>query len=166
MTCRNSAFVEVDEDRKMDEVVEVEFAGIAGGGVDEEDGSSTWRPLCSLPGHQTLQRQQILLAVSYLAFPASPNLFLRFSAMFCTLACLIPVQINDFCQVQELCRLWYPHWLSYLALPCYLTIIAQRDVSALARARAHLYVLYFCLNPFACAQEYPLTLSPFMFFSF
>jgi hypothetical protein len=62
MTHRNSAFVEVDEDRKTDEGVEVEFAEIAGGGVDEEDGSSTWRPLCSLPGHQTLQWQQILLA--------------------------------------------------------------------------------------------------------
>jgi hypothetical protein len=93
--------------------------------------------------------------------------------MFCTLARLIPVQINDFCQAQELCRLWYPHWLSYLALPCYLTIITQRDVSALARACMRLYVLYFCLNPFARvrassahAQEYPLTLSPFMFSPF
>jgi hypothetical protein len=47
MTRRNLAFVEVDEDRKADEVVEAEFAEIAGGEVDEEDGSSTWRPLCS-----------------------------------------------------------------------------------------------------------------------
>jgi hypothetical protein len=93
--------------------------------------------------------------------------------MFCTLAHLIPVRINDFCQAQELCRLWYPHWLSYLALPCYLTIIAQHDVSALVRAHARLYVLYFCLNPFmrahtssADAREYPLTLSPFMFSPF
>src|ERR1700710_2972343 len=26
-----------------------------------------------------------------------------------------PVRINDLCQAQELCRLWYPHWLSYPA---------------------------------------------------
>ena len=47
MTRGNLAFVEVDEDWKTDEVVEAEFAEIAGGEVDEEDGSSTWRPLCS-----------------------------------------------------------------------------------------------------------------------
>jgi hypothetical protein len=47
MTRGNLAFVEVNEDRKTDEVVEAEFAEIAGGEVDEEDGSSTWRPLCS-----------------------------------------------------------------------------------------------------------------------
>jgi hypothetical protein len=85
------------------------------------------------------------------------------SAMFCTLARVIPVQINDFYQAQELCRLWYPRWLSYLALPCYLTIIAQCNVSALVRAHVRLYVLYFCLNPSLRAREYPLTLSPFMF---